>query len=66
MSRTVCRLQAGACGGDSMSLLSAESPDLAEAFGFFDIDAYDACFVCTVHTVSRRKGVLRTTYGAVP
>jgi NiFe hydrogenase small subunit HydA len=38
MSRTLYWLQAGACSGDSMSLLNAGSPDLVEAFSFFDID----------------------------
>lgn len=38
MSHTLYWLQAGACSGDSMSLLSAESPDLVEALGFFDIE----------------------------
>ncbi len=38
MAHTLYWLQAGACSGDSMSLLSAESPDLVEALGFFGID----------------------------
>ncbi len=38
MAYTLYWLQAGACSGDSMSLLSAESPDLVEALGFFGID----------------------------
>ncbi len=38
MAHTLYWLQAGACSGDSMSLLSAESPDLVEALGFFNIE----------------------------
>ena len=38
MTYSLYWLQAGACSGDSMSLLSAESPDLVEALGFFGID----------------------------
>lgn len=38
MSKTLYWLQGGACGGDSMSLLDIESPDLIELFGFLDID----------------------------
>jgi hydrogenase small subunit len=38
MPHTLYWLQAGACSGDSMSLLSAESPDLVEALGFFGIE----------------------------
>lgn len=37
MSRTLYWLQGGGCGGDSMALLSAESPDLFELLGLLDI-----------------------------
>lgn len=38
MSKTLYWLQCGACGGDSMSLLGIESPDLLEAAKLLDID----------------------------
>lgn len=38
MSRTLYWLQAGACSGDSMSLLSAESPDLVEALEYLHLE----------------------------
>lgn len=38
MASSLFWLQCGGCGGDSMSLLNAESPDLSEFFQLFDID----------------------------
>ncbi len=38
MSVTLYWLQAGGCSGDTMSLLSAESPDLAEALEALDVE----------------------------
>ena len=38
MSTTLYWLQCGGCGGDTMSLLSAESPDLAEALSLLDVE----------------------------
>lgn len=38
MARTLYWLQTGACGGDSMSMLDAESPDLLEALGLLDVE----------------------------
>ena len=37
MSLSLYWLQTGGCGGDTMSLLSAESPDLLEALELLDI-----------------------------
>ncbi|NOZ23280.1 MAG: NADH:ubiquinone oxidoreductase [Planctomycetes bacterium] len=37
MSKSLYWLQLGGCGGDSMSLLNAESPDLVELLGMLDI-----------------------------
>jgi len=37
MTKTLYWLQCGACGGDSMTLLGAESPDLAEALALLDL-----------------------------
>ena len=38
MKKTLYWLQCGACGGDSMSLLDLESPDLAEFLQLLDIE----------------------------
>ncbi|MBF0226010.1 MAG: NADH:ubiquinone oxidoreductase [Desulfobacterales bacterium] len=38
MSRTIYWLQCGACGGDSMGLLSMESPDILELLKLLDIE----------------------------
>ncbi|MBN1841291.1 MAG: NADH:ubiquinone oxidoreductase [Deltaproteobacteria bacterium] len=38
MSTTLYWLQCGGCGGDSMSLLGLESPDLIELLGLLDIE----------------------------
>jgi len=38
MPATLYWLQCGGCGGDSMSLLNAESPSMLEAFGMLDIE----------------------------
>ncbi|MDE3166081.1 MAG: NADH:ubiquinone oxidoreductase [Acidobacteriota bacterium] len=38
MSRTLYWLQCGSCGGDSMALLSMESPDFPELLGILDIE----------------------------
>lgn len=38
MSGTLYWLQAGGCGGDTLSLLSGESPDFLEAFGMLDLE----------------------------
>lgn len=38
MSKTLYWLQCGGCGGDSMSLMSAESPDLVEALDLLGIE----------------------------
>lgn len=38
MSRTIYWLQGGACGGDSMSLLDIESPNIADLLGYLDIE----------------------------
>ncbi len=38
MSHTMYWLQLGGCGGDTMSLLGAESPDLPQALGMLDVE----------------------------
>lgn len=38
MSATLYWLQCGGCGGDTMSLLNAESPDILELLGMLDIE----------------------------
>jgi hydrogenase small subunit len=38
MSKTLYWLQCGGCGGDTMSFLSLESPDVLEAFDLLDIE----------------------------
>jgi len=38
MSSTLYWMQAGGCGGDTLSLLSAESPDLLEAIRLLDLE----------------------------
>lgn len=38
MSTTLYWLQCGGCGGDTMSLLNAESPDIVELFNLLDIE----------------------------
>ncbi|MFA6107584.1 MAG: NADH:ubiquinone oxidoreductase [Candidatus Latescibacterota bacterium] len=38
MPQTLYWLQCGGCGGDSMSMLSLESPDLAELLGLLDVE----------------------------
>jgi len=38
MTNTLYWLQGGGCGGDSMALLSMESPDLAELLGLIDVE----------------------------
>jgi len=38
MSKTLYWLQCGACGGDSMGLLSMESPDIIEVVGLLDLE----------------------------
>ena len=38
MSSTLYWLQCGGCGGDTMSLLNAESPDLAEVLSLLDVE----------------------------
>ncbi len=38
MSMTMYWIQGGTCGGDSMSLLSVETPDMSELFDYIDLE----------------------------
>jgi len=55
MSTTLYWLQCGGCGGDSMSLLCAETPDVVEALGALDIELlWHPSFSTDAHTHHER------------
>ena len=66
MSTTLYWLQCGACGGDTMALLSMESPDIAEALGHLDIEVLWHPSLSTGRPVQHRELVEAMHSGEQP
>jgi len=66
MSLNLFWLQLGACGGDTMSLLSAESPDILELFGQLDVNPLWHPSLSAPSPKERRQTVEAIVNGEVP
>ncbi len=66
MSLSLYWLQCGACSGDSMSLLNAESPDILEAFRLLDIDLLWHPSLSNALLSDRRRLMARLVSGEQP